>query len=131
MQKSKLIRVTDFCNSFAQGEIDICLQYLAEDVVYQNMPWPPITGHQAVAKALKPFISGEKCTLEKMHIINSLEGDNLLMNERLETWRSGDTLVQLPVTGVFEFSGEKIKQWRDYFDAATLQPILSAMRKSP
>jgi limonene-1,2-epoxide hydrolase len=40
------------------------------------------------------------------------------MNERTDHIQMGDNAVSLPVVGVFEVSGGKIKAWRDYFDMA-------------
>ena len=45
----------------------------------------------------------------------------------LEPWAKGDVRIQLPVSGVFEIEGGKIRKWRDYFDLATLNPLVEAV----
>jgi limonene-1,2-epoxide hydrolase len=42
-----------------------------------------------------------------------------VLNERVDSFIVNGRPVVVPVAGVFEISGGKIKAWRDYFDLAT------------
>ena len=42
-----------------------------------------------------------------------------MFNERVDSFIVNGRPVVVPVAGVFEISGGKIKAWRDYFDLAT------------
>ena len=42
-----------------------------------------------------------------------------VFNERVDSFLVNGRSVVVPVAGVFEISGGKIKAWRDYFDLAT------------
>lgn len=117
--------VTDFCNALADG-LSAILPYLADDVLYHNMPWEPVTGHAGVRQVLEPFIDSQKL-LQKMEIKHTTSAGNVVMNERLETWVKGDVTVLLPVLGVFTVSDGKIAKWCDYFDAATVTPLTDAL----
>ena len=117
--------VTDFCNALADGLAAI-LPYLADDVLYHNMPWEPVTGHAGVRQVLEPFI-GSQQLLQKMEIKHTTSAGNVVMNERLETWVKGDVTVLLPVLGVFTIADGKIAKWYDYFDAATVTPLTDAL----
>ncbi len=41
-----------------------------------------------------------------------------VLNERTDRFKIGGRWVEAGVMGVFEFEGDKIKAWRDYFDMA-------------
>jgi len=117
--------VTDFCNALADG-LSAILPYLADDVLYHNMPWEPVTGHAGVRQVLEPFIGSQKL-LQKMEIKHTTSAGNVVMNERLETWVKGDVTVLLPVLGVFTITDGKIAKWCDYFNAATVTPLTDVL----
>jgi limonene-1,2-epoxide hydrolase len=63
-----------------------------------------------------------------MDIKHTTSAGNVVMNERLETWVKGSVRLELPVLGVFEVSKGKITHWRDYFDAASVAPLMEAIQ---
>ena len=119
--------VTDFCMGL-RGRLADAVQPLAEDVDYWNIPMKPVKGREASRAFLEPFLGDGHNLLEKMEILQTTSAGDVVMNERLETWTCGSTTIKLPVSGVFEIKGGKIEKWRDYFDLATLNPLLSAMQ---
>jgi limonene-1,2-epoxide hydrolase len=118
--------VTDFCMGLS-GPLAAALAPLAEDVDYWNIPMQPVKGRDAARKVLEPFLGEGSHLLEKMEIRHTASSGNVVMNERLETWAKADVRIQLPVSGVFEIEGGKIRKWRDYFDLATLNPLVEAV----
>ena len=42
--------VTAFCMSFQSGDMAKVVSYLADHVLYHNIPWKPVTGHEGVRK---------------------------------------------------------------------------------
>ena len=122
--------VTEFCQAFLEADIAKLLTYLSEDIVYQNMPWKPVTGHEEVRKVLTPFIHGANCALTGMEITHTTSSGNVVMNERLENWQKGAVSLDLPVMGVFEIEDGKIAKWRDYFDGPALTPLMEAVQQS-
>ena len=121
--------VTEFCLSLQSADMGKVVTYLSEDVVYHNIPWQPVTGHVGVREVLGPFIEGPGRASVKMDIKHTTSSGNTVMNERLETWTKGSTRLELPVLGVFELKSGKITQWRDYFDANTVAPLMEAVQK--
>jgi len=121
--------VTEFCLSLQSADMGKVVVYLSEDVVYHNIPWQPVTGHAGVRQVLGPFIEGPGRASVKMDIKHTTSSGNTVMNERLETWTKGSTRLELPVLGVFELKSGKITQWRDYFDANTVAPLMEAVQK--
>jgi len=121
--------VSEFCLSLQSADMGKVVAYLSEDVVYHNIPWQPVTGHAGVRQVLGPFIEGPSRASVKMDIKHTTSSGNTVMNERLETWTKGSTRLELPVLGVFELTNGKITQWRDYFDAKTVAPLMEAVQK--
>ena len=121
--------VTEFCLSLQSADMGKVVAYLSEDVVYHNIPWQPVTGHAGVRQVLGPFIEGPGRASVKMDIRHTTSSGNTVMNERLETWTKGSLRLELPVLGVFELKNGKITQWRDYFDANTVGPLMEAVQK--
>lgn len=120
-------RVTDFCMSWLKGMGDFN-RYVAEDLVYQNVPLEPIHGRANAYAFLEPFIAPQNPRiLEDMRIPHSASHGDIVMNERLEIWVKGDLRVELAVMGTFRIRDGVIVEWRDYFNVPDLQPLLDAV----
>ncbi|EPB9494523.1 TPA: hypothetical protein L4Q76_001761 [Pseudomonas aeruginosa] len=85
---------------------------------------PPPTGISIPAgrKLLGPFVNPGRCT--RMQIHRTMSQDDMVMNERTETWEYEGTTVVLPVAGVFRIEDGKIARWNDYFDEKTIKPLI-------
>ncbi len=121
--------VTEMCQSLLSADMTKVVSYLSEDVVYHNIPWQPVTGHAGVRQVLDPFVHGANCAIVRMDIKNTTSSENVVMNERVETWVKGNVRLELPVVGVFEVKNGKITQWRDYFDAESVAPLTEAIQR--
>jgi len=58
---------------------------------------------------------------------------NTVMVERIDSWVFNGNEGSIPVVGVFEIQGDKVKEWREYFDRDQLMkgmgltgPLLSS-----
>ena len=122
--------VTEFCQSLLGADMAKVVTYLSADVLYHNIPWEPVTGHAGVRQVLDPFIHGANCAITRMDIKNTTSSGNVVMNERVETWVKGSVRLELPVVGAFELKDGKITKWRDYFDSATIAPLMEAIQRS-
>ncbi len=121
-------KATDFCNSLEDADLAKSVQYLSEDVDYQNVGMSQSTGHAGVRQMLNEWVDAGM--LKKMEIKHTASSDNIVMNVRLETWALGNVTVQLPCMGMFEFNSDgKICRWHDYFDRAVLEPLMAEMKK--
>ncbi len=90
---------------------------LADDVLYHNIPMEKIEGKAAAMG----FITGMQAEGVNWEVIAIAENpDGVVLTERVDNFdMPGGKKVSLPVMGTFEFSGDKISAWRDYFDLAT------------
>ena len=114
MSNSKI--VTDFIAAWEARDADLVLSFFAEGAVYHNIPMPVMTGHDQIARFIKPFLAGAKSARFIVHH----QAENYagtVLNERTDIFElvDGKTL-SIRVMGVFELSGGKITAWRDYFD---------------
>ena len=111
-----------FMAAAAARDYDSALPLLAEDVEYQNMMLPPVHGREQVRETLEGLLA--LCTDSEWVVHREVAQGELVMNERTDRFRIGETWTDLPVMGVFEVRDGRITLWRDYFD---LQTILAAM----
>lgn len=119
---SPLEIVNAFLRAAAARDYDTALPLLADDVEYQNMMLPPVHGHAGVRETLEGLLA--LCTDSEWVVRREVAQGDLVMNERTDRFRIGDTWTDLPVMGVFELRDGRIALWRDYFD---LQTVMNAM----
>ena len=122
--------VTDFCNSLEDGDMAKSVQYLSEDVDYQNVGLSKVTGHAGVRELLDEWVDGDNQLLTKMDIKHTASTGNIVMNVRLERWALGDVAAYLPTMGMFEFNLDgKICRWHDYWDGKVLDELTAEMKR--
>ena len=106
--------VTEFCAAWVRMDPDELAAYFTEDGVYHNIPMAPAEGREAV----RELLTGMKAMISsiRFEVHRQIAQGDLVMNERTDHLEMGGKTVALPVVGVFEISGGKIRAWRDYFD---------------
>jgi limonene-1,2-epoxide hydrolase len=100
------------------------VEYLTDDIEYQNMPLPPVNGKQAVKDTLDMLLAMGDGAEWVVH--REVESGNLVMNERTDRFHVNGKWLELPVAGVFELRDGKIAVWHDYFDLETITKQMSA-----
>lgn len=109
--------VNDFCQTWSTLNMDKVMEFFTDDAVYHNIPLKPASGKAEIRKTIDGFMSGT--TSVEFKILNSAAAGAVVFNERVDSFVLNGKHLSLPVTGVFELSGGKIKAWRDYFDLST------------
>jgi limonene-1,2-epoxide hydrolase len=105
--------VNAFCDALNR-DLESSLVYIAEDCVYQNMPFPPVTGPAGVRETLAGFF--ELTGPVRIETLRQCASGNFVMNERIDHFAPPQgKAFGLPVAGAFEVTGDKITAWRDYF----------------
>ncbi len=103
-----------FCETLSTKGIEESLVYIADDCVYQNIPFPPVVGPEGVRKTLAGFF--EVTGNVRIETLRQCSTGNLVMNERIDYFDPpGGKAFGLPVSGAFEIVDGKIAAWRDYF----------------
>lgn len=98
-------------------DIDAAAVFLAEDVVYDNVPMDDVVGREMVRVALGPFLASADEVEWVVH--RQVAHGGTVFNERLDRFRFGDRWLEIPVAGVWEVVDGLITLWRDYFDLET------------
>lgn len=123
---SNLTTVLAFIDLWATRDLDSILAAMAPDCRYHNMPWEPLIGHTAIRDSLADFVGNSDAI--DWRVIHAAEAsDGTVMTERLDRFCVGGKWIEIPVMGIFELSGGKITQWRDYFDAAIFQSQMATL----
>lgn len=117
MPRTPTETVEQFCSAWSRLDINELMAYFTDDAVYHNMPGPPATGKDAVRATIERFLGGWQSTV--WEILNIAADRNVVFTERVDRIVVGEKSIELPVSGVFEIDGERIRAWRDYFDLAT------------
>ena len=106
--------VNAFCQALSANDLEASLRFIADDCVYQNMPFPPVHGPAGVRDTLAVFfkITGPV----RIEVLRQVCAGNYVFNERLDHFAPpGGTAYGLPVAGAFVVRGDQISEWRDYF----------------
>jgi limonene-1,2-epoxide hydrolase len=101
------------------------MEFFTDDAIYHNIPMDPAVGKEQIREFIEMFTAAPQSIEFAVH--HQAEDPNgVVMNERTDSFRIGDTTIQLRVMGIFELSDGKISAWRDYFD---LQQYMSQLPK--
>jgi limonene-1,2-epoxide hydrolase len=109
--------VADFCRAWSRRNVDEIMAYFAEDAVYHNIPMAPLKGKATIQAIISGILT--PATAIDWEVLNIAEAGDIVLTERVDRFEMAGKKVALPVAGVFEIAGGKIKAWRDYFDMAT------------
>jgi limonene-1,2-epoxide hydrolase len=110
--------IRQFCAAFARRDIDELCGFFAPDAVYHNIPMAPAEGIEAIRGSLEMFVPVSPYV--EFELVNLASDGAVVFTERIDRMELGGKAVELPVTGVFEVEGGRIKAWRDYFDMQML-----------
>jgi limonene-1,2-epoxide hydrolase len=111
--------VRRFCAAWSDSaEARELAAFFTDDAVYHNIPLAPISGREAIADNIDSFIRPGPPGIERIEfrVINIAADGPVVMTERVDVFTLPDRSFELPVMGIFEIDGGKIKAWRDYFD---------------
>jgi limonene-1,2-epoxide hydrolase len=121
--------VQAFFDAFHAKDLDRALALMSDDVVYQNVPFPPDRGKRSVERTLRAF--GRVMTGFEVQMKNIAARDGVVLTERVDILTGPLVHVELWVCGTFEVKHGQITLWRDYFDLATAatQLVTGPVRK--
>jgi limonene-1,2-epoxide hydrolase len=115
--------VRDLCDAFAKHDAELLRQFFTEDVVYHNIPMDAAVGIEETIAFITGFLAMfDSLVIETRHLAVR---ENIVLTERVDTFKIGDKEAALPVMGTFEIRDGKICAWRDYFDMAQITKMLS------
>jgi limonene-1,2-epoxide hydrolase len=102
-----------FIAAWERRDAQYIIDSFTDDAVYHSIPLTPIVGKEAIREFVTGFADVAPGRLEIRHQIASAD---IVMNERVDYITLNGNPVVLPICGVFEIEGGRIKAWREYFD---------------
>ena len=103
--------------------------YFTDDGIYHNIPSNAVSGKENIQNFIAGFI--RPWQENEWEIISLVAEGDTVIAERIDKTVAAGQPVDLPVVGVFEMEGGKIKEWRDYFDLNTYVEQLNAALGQP
>lgn len=116
--------IGDFIAAWGRLDADSVTEFFTDDAIYHNIPLAPVQGKENIRKEIPKFMRGT--TQLRFDVLHQIASGNLVMNERLDHATVKGKSFALPVFGVFELEGGKIKAWRDYYDQETFVKAMAA-----
>ena len=99
-------------------DIDGALAMFTEDGAFHSMMSDPIKGQAALKEFLtKLFTAMSELTLE---VRSEAVTGNTVILERFDSWSFNGRPGSIPVVGVFDVEDGNVKEWREYYDRATI-----------
>lgn len=111
---SPIAVVESFLSKLEAGDHDGALALLADEVIYENVPFPPARGKAATERTLRSFLRLFDTFRVTTHNI-AANGD-VVLTERTDVLSGPFLLLDIWVCGTFEVKHGKITLWRDRFD---------------
>ena len=115
--------VRSFIAAWNANDLERVLAHLHDDVTYHNMPLKALQGIAAVRAYLQGI--GRFDWID-WKLLALAESGNQVLTERVDDFSLRGTAVSLPLMGIFEIEGGRIRAWRDYFDLASYRRQLPA-----
>ncbi len=104
--------------AWVRDDLDAVLALCTDDVVAVNVPIGPVRGKKAVREFLEKF--GRGMEEKRYEIERILVAGDIAVVEGVENYTKRGKAVSLPYMSLFKFDGERIREWRDYFDMQTI-----------
>lgn len=118
--------VNAFLDALTSKRFDDAVALLTEDCEYDNVPMGKIHGPADIKAALEPMMGA--CEKLDWPVARETATGNIVMNERLDRFKTAGGWIEMPVVGVFELADNgKISLWRDYFDLETYRTQQAAL----
>jgi limonene-1,2-epoxide hydrolase len=117
----RTIPVRNVIAAWAAGDLDLMMEQLADDAVFENVPMDPIVGKEAIRAANGAQLALCDGAPWKVLNIAVCEDTATVLTERLDAFvlKDGRT-VYAPTMGAWTVNdANKITRWRDYFDLAS------------
>lgn len=115
--------IVDFVAAWNRKDVDAVMSFFTDDCVYHNIPMAPVQGTDAIRGVIDGFSGmASEINWELHQVAENASG--VVLTERTDKFLIGEKWIALPVMGSFDFQGDKISAWRDYFDMAQFQSQL-------
>ena len=113
-EKANVQLVADFCASWSTRDLGKILPRLADDCIYRmSETTPAVNGHAGVTERLGSWMPSSDRGIE-FKILETFAAGSIVMNRRIDSFRSTTRPLTWEGVGVFFIKDGKIKEWSDY-----------------
>ena len=113
-ERANVQLVGDFCASWSTRDLTKILPRLADDCVYRmSETTPAVIGHAGVTERLGSWMPSSDRGIE-FKILETFAAGSIVMNRRIDSFRSTTRPLTWEGVGVFFIKDAKIKEWSDY-----------------
>lgn len=117
-----------FLDHWNAQRVDAAIDMLSADVLYDNVPFPDITGRENVRQFHKDFGAGTAFTVD-WEVVHIAAAGNVVLNERVDAFtHTSGVRISVPVMGTLTVENGEITVWRDYFDSADFAKQMEALQ---
>ncbi|MEM6580055.1 MAG: limonene-1,2-epoxide hydrolase family protein [Pseudomonadota bacterium] len=121
-------RVMAFIGKWEDRDVDGIVATFADTPYYHNVPMEPLTTKDSIREFIEGFMG--TVTAVKWDVLTIAETDQgVVMTERVDRFEFGDKSIDLPLMGTFEFEGDKLVRWLDYFDLGDFERQMAALQE--
>ena len=104
----------DFCASWSTRDLSKILPRLADDCIYRmSETTPAVNGHAGVTERLGSWMPSSDRGIE-FKILETFAAGSIVMNRRIDSFRSTTRPLTREGVGVFFIKDGKIREWSDY-----------------
>ncbi len=99
-------------------------RYFTPATVWENHGLATTTGIDEALDFCRQFSAQTGMHAMKIDMLAIAAAGDKVLTERID-WiidDEGNTVMKIPLMGIFEIAGGRIAAWRDYFDTAALAP---------
>ncbi|MEM9035461.1 MAG: limonene-1,2-epoxide hydrolase family protein [Actinomycetota bacterium] len=115
--------VNAFIGALERKDLDAATTYVADGLLYENIGMSKTETASAMREMLEPFVGNYDEVEWVIH--HQLASDSVVMNERTDRFRTGETWIEIHLMGVFVVVDGKITEWRDFFDVPAAVAAMS------
>lgn len=119
--------VRTFCTSWESRDLAALLGAVSEDLVYQNVPRPPLVGKPAFEAFIGPILAATRAIDFIVKSLATSADGKMVLTERIDRLHYADGTVEVPLMGIFQIEGGLIVRWRDYPDSAHVAAQFAAL----
>lgn len=113
-ERANVQLITDFCASWSTRDLSQILPRMSTDCVYRmSETSPPVKGHAGVRERLGSWMPSSDLGIE-FRILQTFASGPLVMNRRIDSFRSTTRPLTWEGVGVFYIKDGLIMEWSDY-----------------
>jgi limonene-1,2-epoxide hydrolase len=120
-------KVMEFIAKWEAQDVEGIISSFSDNPFYHNIPMAPLTTKESIRGFVEPFL-GAVTKVEWKVLFIAEDENGAVLTERVDNFEFGDKLVSVPIMGTFEFEGDKLVRWRDYFDLAEFERQMAALQ---